>query len=200
MSENNKLYPMSFCPLEDKYVWGKESFELADLGYRDSLIREGWLASNSISELMDTYMDRVVGDLSFSLYGRQFPIQIKRISCEGKMPLRVHPDDSTAEERYDALGKEKIWYIISSAPGAKLVLGFAHDSDATEMLDGLQDGSIEDNLLYVDVKAGQSYRIEPGLIHGAVGNLEILEISQSSALDFCIYPWGTALGTGSLTV
>ena len=54
MSENNKLYPMSFCPLEDEYVWGKESFELADLGYRDSLIREGWLASNSISELMDT--------------------------------------------------------------------------------------------------------------------------------------------------
>ena len=63
------------------------------------------------------------------------------------------------------------------------------------MLDGLQDGSIEDNLLYVDVKAGQSYRIEPGLIHGAVGNLEILEISQSAALDFCIYPWGAALGT-----
>ena len=108
MSENNKLYPMSFCPLEDEYVWGKESFELADLGYRDSLIREGWLASNSISELMDTYMDRVVGDLSFSLYGRQFPLQIKRISCEGKMPLRVHPDDATAEERYDALGKQKI--------------------------------------------------------------------------------------------
>ena len=50
---------MSFCPLEDEYVWGKESFELADLGYRDSLIREGWLASNSISELMDTYMDRI---------------------------------------------------------------------------------------------------------------------------------------------
>ncbi len=195
MSENSKLYPLRLCSLEDKYIWGREEFRLADLGYRDSLIKDGWLSANSLSEVMDTYMDRVVGDFAFNAYGRQFPLQVKRISCEGKMPLRVHPDDSTAEYRYDALGKEKVWYILSADPKARLVLGFNKDLDATVLLDGLQDGSIENDLQLVPVKAGECYRIKPGLIHGATGNLEILEISESSALDFCVWPWGAELGT-----
>ncbi len=195
MSENSKLYPLRLCSLEDKYIWGREEFRLADLGYRDSLIKDGWLSANSLSEVMDTYMDRVVGDFAFNAYGRQFPLQVKRISCEGKMPLRVHPDDSTAEYRYDALGKEKVWYILSADPKARLVLGFNKDLDATVLLDGLQDGSIENVLQLVPVKAGECYRIKPGLIHGATGNLEILEISESSALDFCVWPWGAELGT-----
>ncbi len=195
MSENSKLYPLRLCSLEDKYIWGREEFRLADLGYRDSLIKDGWLSANSLSEVMDTYMDRVVGDFAFNAYGRQFPLQVKRISCEGKMPLRVHPDDSTAEYRYDALGKEKVWYILSADPKARLVLGFNKDLDATVLLDGLQDGSIENDLQLVPIKAGECYRIKPGLIHGATGSLEILEISESSALDFCVWPWGAELGT-----
>ena len=194
MSEN-KLYPMRLCSLEDKYVWGKEIFKVADLGYRDSLISDGWLSSNTLSEVMDTYMDRVVGDNVFKAYGRQFPIQVKIIECATKMPLRVHPDDTTASERYDALGREKLWYILKASPQARLVLGFEHDSDASKMLEGIKDGSIEKNLLYVNPHAGESFRIKPGLIHGAIGEIEILEISQSSALDFCVYPWGQALAT-----
>lgn len=195
MSENSKLYPLRLCSLEDRYIWGREDFRLADLGYRDSLIKEGWLSANSLSEVMDTYMDRVVGDFAFNAYGRQFPLQVKRISCEGRMPLRVHPDDSTAEYRYDALGKEKVWYILSADPKARLVLGFKRDIDATVLLNGLQDSSIENELQLVPVKAGECYRIKPGLIHGATGSLEILEISESSALDFCVWPWGAELGT-----
>ncbi len=59
--EEKKLYPLAFCSLADEYGWGTDEFLLADLGYRDSLIREGWLAGNAISEIMDTYLDRVVG-------------------------------------------------------------------------------------------------------------------------------------------
>lgn len=193
MSET-KLYPLKLCSLEDNFAWGKEDFRLADLGYRDSLIKDGWLSANSLSEVMDTYMDRMVGDFAFNAYGRQFPIQIKRISCKGKMPLRVHPDDSMAEWRYDSLGKEKFWYILSASPGAKLILGFNKEIDASHLLDSLSDGSIEKDLLEVPVKPSEGYRIKPGLVHGASGKMEILEISESSALDFCIYPWGAPLG------
>ncbi len=193
MSET-KLYPLRLCSLEDNFTWGKEEFRLADLGYRDSLIKDGWLSANSISEVMDTYMDRVIGDFAFNAYGRQFPIQIKRISCKGKMPLRVHPDDSMAQWRYDSLGKEKFWYILSASPQAKLILGFNKDIDASHLLGSLQDGSIEKDLLEVPVRPSEGYRIKPGLVHGATGEMEILEISESSALDFCIYPWGSPLG------
>ena len=58
MTEERKLYPLRFCSILDEYVWGKDEFILADLGYRDSLVKDGWLAANTISEVMDTYLDR----------------------------------------------------------------------------------------------------------------------------------------------
>ena len=132
--EENALYPLKVCTLEDSYSWGKEEFKIADLGYRDSLLKEGWLAANSISEVMDTYMDRIVGDAVFATYGRQFPVQVKCISCEGKMPVRVHPDDKNAEYRYDALGKEKFWYILKAEEDARLILGFKSDINSSSMM------------------------------------------------------------------
>lgn len=194
MENDLKLYPLRISELEDSYAWGKEVFALADLGYRDSVIGDGWLAANTMSEIMDTYMDRIVGDVVFSMYGRQFPLQMKRISCEGNMPLRVHPDDSTAESRYDALGKEKLWYILSCSPDARIVHGFSHPTDASTLLGSIMDGTLEKHLALYGVKAGDALRIRPGTVHGVVGRMEILEISQSSALDFCVYPFGQKLG------
>lgn len=194
MAENNKMYPMRLCDLEDSYIWGKDIFNLADLGYRDTLIHDGWLAANTISEVMDTYMDKIVGDTVFSVYGRQFPIQMKRIVCNGKMPLRVHPDDETADSRYDALGREKLWYVAKASQDASLILGFAHDMDAQQLLAHVENGTIEEDLNYVKPKAGTAYRIKPGIVHGAAGEIEIIEVSQASALDFCVFPWGQELG------
>ena len=80
---------------------------LADLGYRDSLVREGWLAGNSIAEVMDTYLDRVVGDNVYNFYGRQFPVCVKQLRVRGRMPLRVHPDDETAIRNGVLLARQK---------------------------------------------------------------------------------------------
>ena len=67
--EEKKLYPLKFCVLQDDYAWGTEEFLLADLGYRDSLVRSGWLAGNSVGELMDTYFDRIPGERAVSSHG-----------------------------------------------------------------------------------------------------------------------------------
>lgn len=191
--DEKKLYPLRFLPLTDEYAWGSDNFLLADLGYRDSIVRDGWLSSNTLSEVMDTYMDRVVGDKVFSVYGRQFPVQVKTIVCKGRMPLRVHPDDEIASSRYDSLGREKLWYILSASPDALVWLGWKESVDATVIMEGAADGSIAGKLNAVRVKAGDVFRIHPGVVHGAMGQLEILEISQSSALDFCLCSWGQAL-------
>lgn len=192
--EEKKLYPLRFLPLEDKYVWGCEDFKVADLGYRDTVVADGWLAANALSEVMDTYMDRVVGDHVFGAYGRLFPVQLKHIKCESKMPLRVHPDDEIAEQRYDSLGREKIWYIAKAAPDARLCLGWSRAIDASELIEGIKSGAVEGLVNMVPVKAGDCFRIKPGTVHGAAGNMEIIEVSESSALDFCVFPWGQQLG------
>lgn len=188
--EEKKLYPLKFCPIKDKYSWGEETFELADLGYRDSFILEGWLASNGMGDVMDTYMERVVGDKAFEYFGRQFPVCIKRIKVNGRMPLVVHPDDEVAEQRYDQLGKEKLWYVISCGKGASIEMGFRNDTDASEFYAACADGSVGKLLNVVAPHPGQFFNIKPGTVHSASGDIEILEISESSPLDFCLCTFG----------
>lgn len=184
--DEKKLYPFGFCAIADAYEWGTDEFLLADLGYRDSLVRDGWLAGNSMSEVMDTYMDRVVGENAFEFWGRQFPLQVKRISVTGTMPLRVHPDGETAVQRYDFLGREKLWYVMNAGPGARIMAGWAQDTDATQVWNKCMDGTIGDLLKSFPVKAGQFLRIPPGTPHAASGTVEIIEVSESSPLDFCL--------------
>ena len=184
--DEKKLYPLSFCTIADEYGWGTDTFLLADLGYRDSFIRDGWLAGNAMSEIMSTYLDRVVGDNAFSYWGLQFPLQIKQISVKGTMPLRVHPDAVTALQRYDALGRRKLWYVLSADAGARLLVGWDKDTDASEVFAACGDGSVGKMLKTFKPKAGDFILIPSGTPHAAAGNLEIIEISESSALDFCL--------------
>lgn len=190
MEDEKKLYPFRICTILDEYTWGQDEFKLADLGYRDSLIRDGWLAGNSISEVMDTYMDRVVGDNVFGRYGRQFPVQLKYIHVNGKMPLRVHPDDETASQRYDLLGREKLWYVAKAGKDARLMIGFSEDTDAGTVYSKCLDGSIDGILNVFEPKEGDYFRIEPGVPHAASGELLLIEVSESSPLDFCMCGWG----------
>ena len=190
MEEEKKLYPFRFCTLQDDYPWGSEEFRLADLGYRDSLVREGWLAGNSIAEVMDTYLDRVVGEAAYDAYGRQFPVCVRLLHVRGRMPLRVHPDDETAAQRYDFLGKEKLWYVLRAGKDARLMAGFRRDADAGEFYAKCLDGSVESLLNVVAPHAGQCLRIPAGTPHAAAGEVDILEIAESSPMDFCLCGWG----------
>ena len=190
MEEERKIYPLRFRPIRDERPWGFEEFRLADLGYRDSLVREGWLAGNSLGELMDTYIDRIVGDTVYEYYGRQFPICVRYLKTDGKTPLQVHPDDETAEQRYDLLGKEKLWYILSAGKGAALHLGFRRNTDAAEFYDSCMNGRQDSLMTEISPEAGQSFLIPAGTPHCTDGELEILEIAESSPLDFCLHGRG----------
>ena len=86
MEEEKKLVPFRLCTLEDRHPWGAEVWNLADLGWRDTAARDGWLAGNTMDEIMETYLDRVVGDGVFEWYGRQFPFCIKTLQINGKCP------------------------------------------------------------------------------------------------------------------
>ena len=193
--EEKLLYPIKFCTLQDDYCWGSEVFKIADLGYRDSLVREGWLAGNSLSEVMDTYIERVVGDRVFDFYGRQFPICVRELNVNGKYPLVVNPDDEVAADRYDFLGKQKLWYVVSAGKNAQLAIGFRKDSNAGELYDRCSEGNAFELLNIIPAQPGQCFHIAPGTPHAAFGELQILEIGESSPLDFCLCSWGQELSS-----
>ena len=220
--EEKKLYPLKFLPIAETFAWGgkhletrfgksfiisdlegnekalpkdtavAESLELADLGYRDSQVLEGWLAGNSIGELMDMYVDRIVGENVFDFFGRQFPLCVRLIDARQRTPLMVHPDDTTAQERYDHLGKTKFWYILEANENSRICLGFKSDTDSADFYGACAEGSADRLLNIVRPKKGDHYLIKPGTVHCAE-NVVMLEVAQSSPLDFCLCNWGREL-------
>lgn len=187
MDDNKKLlYPLLFQSVDESTSWGEDSCLVADLGERDTVVWGGWLDGNTLSEVMETYMERVVGDDMFAYYGRQFPLMVRKIKTTSNFPVTVSPDDETASQRYDSLGKAKLWYILSADPGARLYLGLKRSLNASEFYSECADGTIEDDMNEVEVKKGDYHMIAPGVLHAASGGLTILEIAESSEIDMAV--------------
>lgn len=167
-----------------------ESWEIADMGFEDSVAAEGWLAGNTISEIMETYLERIVGEDVYNYYGRQFPLLVKFLDIKGKLSVQVHPDDEIAAERYDSLGKAEIWYIMDAKPEAKMYCGFNRDTTAQEFYDRCQNGTVDEILNVIYPKKGDVIFITPGTVHAADGGILIAEIQESSDMTFRLYDWG----------
>lgn len=215
-----KLYPLKFIPVASRRPWGGnalvselgkrfvecdedgnevpvpsdeligESWELADMGIEDSVVANGWLAGNTISEIMETYLERVVGEDVYNYYGRQFPLLIKFLDINDKLSVQVHPDDEIAAERYDSLGKAEIWYVMDAKPGAKMYCGFTREVSAQEFYDRCHNGTVEEILNVIEPRKGDVIYITPGTVHAADGGLLIAEIQESSDMTFRLYDWG----------
>jgi len=168
--EDKKLYPMRLLGTE--------------LGYMDTIIGGGWLGGTTLDELMELYMDRVTGEDVFRWYGLLFPVQMRCIKTGDGLPLMVHPGDDVAQARFDSLGKEKWWYVLKAGKGARLHLGLKNDCEASVVWEAMNGGQAASLLNTVIPHAGEYYQIPSGTIHGAEGELELIEVSQSSELDF----------------
>ena len=188
--ENKKLSPLKFLPDTAEMPWGKVEYMLADLGFVDSVAIEGWLKGNSLSDIMQTYLERVVGETAFEWYGTQFPVLVKQLDVKGRTSLHINPDDETAEQRYDAFGKTALWYVTAAGPDARLFLGFKRPVGADEFYRACADGSVEDLLYSVKPRVGESYLITPGLVHAAA-DVTLLEVAESSELWFRLHDWGS---------
>lgn len=190
MDEQKKLYPLRFETVSDEAPWGRVAWKLADLGFRDSKVRGGWLDGNTLGDLMETFLERMVGDEVYACYGRQFPISVKELTVDGRMPLLVCPDDELAAPRYDALGKAKLWLVTRAGADARLYVGLQDTLNAGDFYAECLSGAILSRLHAVVPQPGEAYLIPPGCVHSARGPLQIVEIAESSDLDFPVSALG----------
>ena len=189
-NENKKLTPMRFLSDKTEMPWGTVEYKLADLGFIDSLASEGWLKGNNLSDIMQTYLERVVGETSFNWYGTQFPVLVKKLTVKGRTSLHVTADDEVAEQRYDAFGKTALWYVEAAGPDARLYLGFKDDITAADFYKACHENKVESLLHSVKPKAGESYLITPGMVHAAK-DVTLIEIAEASELWFRLHDWGS---------
>ena len=200
------LYPLKFEPILKDKIWGGtklkslfnkaaetdklgESWELSGYENDESVVTNGFLAGNTLPELIEIYMGELIGDSIFDEYGLSFPLLFKLIDANENLSIQVHPGDEVAAERHNSYGKTEMWYVVDAEPGAELIIGFSEDCSRDEYLDALDEGRIEDLLQKVPVKKGDVFFTPAGLVHAIGKGVVVAEIQQSSDITYRIYDY-----------
>lgn len=200
------LYPLKFTPILKDKIWGGtklktlfdkpttsdclgESWELSGYEGDESVVSNGFLAGNNLTELIETYMGDLVGEKVFEQYGLSFPLLFKLIDANDFLSIQVHPNDETAKARHNSFGKTEMWYVVDAEPGAELIIGFKNDSSKEEYSAAVENGEVENLLQKVPVKKGDVFFIPAGLVHAIGKGVVVAEIQQSSDITYRIYDY-----------
>lgn len=201
------IYPYKFVVESKERVWGGNTLELRYgkpskgdrigetweiCGFEDdsSVIANGYLAENSLFDVIETYMDEIVGEDNYKRFGNEFPLLMKMLDIEDRLSIQVHPNDDTAFDRHNSYGKTEAWYVLDAKPGAKVYMGFNRDITPVEFLQRASDGTLEEVLNVYEPKKGDFFFIESGIVHAAGGGVVIAEVQQLSDVTYRIYDWG----------
>lgn len=201
------LYPLKFTPIYKDKIWGGnkiktvldkdfgnlpncgESWELSGVEGNVSVVSNGYLAGNTLEELIEVYMGDLVGDQVFETYGIEFPLLIKFIDANDDLSIQVHPDDKMAKERHNAFGKTEMWYVMQADPGSKLQSGFSQEVDQDKYLFKLEHNELADILNFEEVTAGDVFFIPAGRVHAIGKGILLAEIQQTSDVTYRIYDY-----------
>jgi mannose-6-phosphate isomerase len=201
------LYPLKFKQIYKERVWGGnklstvlkrikskkvigESWELSSVSDNLSVVTNGFLKSNNIQELIETYMGDIVGDKVYETFGIELPLLFKLIDSAERLSVQVHPDDEVALERHKAYGKTEMWYVIDASENSQIYVGFNKDLDKEEFRARVQDGSLMEVMNVEQAKKGDVFFLPAGRIHAIGEGLLIAEIQQTSDITYRIYDWG----------
>ena len=199
------LYPLKFKPILKDKIWGGrklktilnkdfsplpnagESWEISGVEGDVSIVENGFLAGNSINEVLEIYMGDLVGDKVYERFGNEFPLLIKFIDANDVLSIQVHPDDELAMERHNSKGKTEMWYIVQADEGASLISGFSRKVSKEEYLKYLEEKRLEDILMKHEVAEGDVFFIPAGRVHAIGKGILLAEIQQTSDVTYRIY-------------
>ncbi len=200
----NQLYPFKFTPILKEKLWGGEklknilkkeskknqlgeSWEISGVEGDVSVVANGFLAGNSLEELIEIYMGEMVGDEVFNKFNTEFPLLFKFIDANDDLSVQVHPNDALSKERHNAFGKTEMWYVIDAEPKSNLISGFVQPLSKEEYIEALNGGKLMNLLQKHEVTEGDTFFIPAGNIHAIGAGILLAEIQQTSDVTYRIY-------------
>jgi mannose-6-phosphate isomerase len=133
-----------------------------------------------------------IGEVWFQAPGDTTPdLLIKYLFTAEKLSVQVHPDDAEAHKRGLPRGKDECWTILAAEPHSTIALGPKETLTADTLRTHAQDGSIEQDLDWVPIKAGDFYYAPSGTIHAIGGGLTLIEVQQNSETTYRLYDYGS---------
>jgi len=203
----NTLYPLKFKPIFKDKIWGGnriqtilgmdfsplpncgEVWVVSDYQGNHSVVENGFLAGNELSELIEVYMSDLVGDKVYEKFHNEFPLLIKFIDSNDYLSIQVHPDDELAQKKNIGSGKTEMWYILHAEKNAELISGFNQKMNRNTYLEHLKNKTLTDILNYENVSAGDAFYLPAGRVHALGPGILLTEIQQTSDNTFRIYDW-----------
>ncbi|MBM3998348.1 MAG: class I mannose-6-phosphate isomerase [Planctomycetes bacterium] len=205
------LCPLRFEPFFRRYLWGgrrlesilgkplgpgddyAESWEVADHGPDQSVVRDGPFAGMRLADLRNEYGERLLGRRSG---GDRFPLLFKFLDAQRPLSVQVHPGDAMAATLDPPdLGKTEAWIVIHAEPGSRIFAGLEPGTDRSTFEKALRHGDVERFLHSIEPRVGDCVFLPAGVVHAIGAGLVIAEIQQSSDTTFRLFDWNR-LGPG----
>ena len=118
------------------------------------------------------------------------PLLIKVIFAKEKLSVQVHPDDKMAQKYGDPRGKTECWYALASQPGAQVAVGLKPGVTLAEVEQGIQRGTLEENLNILPVNRGDMFFVDAGTVHAIWPGAILLETQQNCDITYRMYDYG----------
>jgi len=201
------LYPFKFKPQLFHKLWGGHAIEqwydhvpadyenvgeawvISDYEKYPTEVSNGPHAGDSLQDLLEVYMDELVGESVYEAFGNHFPLLMKYIDAEDDLSIQVHPDDDYALENEDSLGKTEMWYILPGGKDAAIYLGWNQEMNPSLIHAAIQDGTLARYLREYKVKEGDVALIPAGTVHAMLRNTILAEIQENSDLTYRLYDY-----------
>lgn len=201
------LYPLKFEPILKEIIWGGnylykelgkgnkpeakvgESWEISSVEGDVSVIANGMLKGNSLTEAIEIYMGDLVGEKVYDQHGLELPVLVKIIDAQADLSVQVHPNEEQANRMSDSHGKTEMWYVMETEKDAKIMAGFDKVSSRDEVEKAIADSTVEKLLRADDAKRGDVFFIPAGRVHAIGSGNVIVEIQQTSDITFRVYDY-----------
>ena len=196
---------IKLAPVFKDYLWGgtklrdvyhkpcdydiiAESWELSAHEAGQSIVASGKHKGQKFGDYLNIVGKDVLGWKCSPL--QSFPLLIKFIDAKGNLSVQVHPDDDYALVNENQYGKNEMWYVIDSEPGAGLYVGFKRDVSREEVEERVRSNTIMEILNFYPTKPGDVFFIPAGTVHAVGAGNFICEIQQSSNCTYRLYDYG----------
>lgn len=196
------MYPIRFQNLYYEKIWGGRDLQ----EFRDNLpegnIGESWdIACHpngtgviANGEYRGTRFDDLIKEYGSNIVGKKvslekFPLLVKLINSREKLSVQVHPGDDYAAKYEGDYGKTEAWYVVDAKPDATLIVGTKKCSKS-EFEAAIKSGEVEKYLNKIEVKKGDCFLINSGLVHAICKGVIIAEIQQNSDVTYRVYDYG----------
>jgi len=166
-----------------------EAWVMSDVEKYPTEVSNGAHAGDSLQDLLEVYMDELVGEKVYEVFGNHFPLLLKFIDATDDLSIQVHPDDEYALEHEKCLGKTEMWYVLPSKGEGAIYLGWKQQMNVSLIHAAIQDGSLAEYLREYKVHEGDVAYIPSGTVHAMRKDTIVAEIQENSDITYRLYDY-----------